>query len=106
MLTVNICHNGNQRTIEAREVTGRSCNNRFDYDEALVTGSDGEIFAVNEGRIFVMNEAGATVAKYDFAQPEELRNVCVGDGVTAAQTTSPGMSAQGLRAYRGEEEAP
>lgn len=77
MLTVNICHQGDQRTIEAREVTGRSNNSSFEFDEAQITGADGEIFSVREGQVFVMNEAGATVARYNFRQ--RVQSKCKSD---------------------------
>lgn len=72
MLTVNIVGNGNQRTIEATEVVADSEVLKFTFDRARIFKPDGEIEDVTNGQVFVMNENGSTVARYDFRHPKDV----------------------------------
>lgn len=68
MLTVNIQVSGNQITMEAKLVEAMSHNSSFTYDAVALTMPDNEIHMIHNGQIFVMNEAGSTVAKYNLGE--------------------------------------
>lgn len=68
MLTVTIkAFCGTHRTIEAREVSANNNNSSGYHDELVISLPNGEIERHYEGEFFVMNEGGATVARYHMA---------------------------------------
>lgn len=71
MLTVNIVCGGNQRTVEAKEVIAKATTISSFYDEIELIRYDDWPLLIGDGQVFVMNEAGSTVAKYDLRQNRE-----------------------------------
>jgi hypothetical protein len=72
MLTVNIQVSDTQLTLEARQAKAVSAKVGGTYDAVELTKPDGEIYVIKDGRVFIMNEAGATVAKYDLNRPKAI----------------------------------
>jgi len=67
MLTVTIkMQCGTHRTVEAKEVLANCNNSSQVHDEIVIRFADGseEKHFYTDGEFFVMNDSGATVAKY------------------------------------------